>query len=484
MLITRSLSLCQLSIGVRNNQLVETSTATVLAGVALLIVIKVMFTLGFSATIHARKSVLKERAESGHRAAARALQLGENATTLQAIQQFVSILTNAMIIALITIQFFPDIEQLLVDAEIGRLTSQILALFILLPIVSMTLMIIDRLATSLVMGRAEMLAVILSQPNKWVVGLLSPIVMSILRVSGRTAVLMGGSELIHLVTEEEIKTLVDAGSEEGVLEDEEKEMIYSIIRFGDTLAREVMVPRIDIIALEVGATLEEALDIIINAGHSRIPIYKDTIDNIEGLLYAKDLLKVWRNGDRPESLESLLRMPNFVPETKKASELLVELQEQKTHLVFVVDEYGGTAGIITMEDLVEEIVGEIQDEYDFNEEAQYEQISENEYMFNARIDLDDLNHLLDTSIPTDESDTLGGYIFSQLGRVPLVNDEIVADNLAIRIMSVTGRRIRKVQVRKIVEEASPTHVESSSNGVLRLGNKASTSIPDTQSVNS
>ena len=484
MLATRTLLFSHLSIGVRNNQLVETSTVTVIAGIVLLIVTKIILTLGFSATIHARKSVLKERAESGHQSAARALQLGEDATTLLAIQQFVSILTNAMIVALMTIQFFPDIEQLLVDADVGRLTSQILSIVILLPMVAMTLMIIDRLATSLVMGHAEMLAVIFSRQNKWVVRLLSPIVMSILRVSGRTAVLMGGSELIHLVTEEEIKTLVDAGSEEGILEDEEKEMIYSIIRFGDTLAREVMVPRIDIISLEVSATLEEALDVIINGGHSRIPIYKDTIDNIEGLLYAKDLLKVWRNGDRPESLESLLRTPSFVPEMKKASELLVELQEQKTHLVFVVDEYGGTAGIITMEDLVEEIVGEIQDEYDFNEEAQYEQISENEYMFNARIDLDDLNHLLDISIPTDESDTLGGYIFSQLGRVPLVNDEIVSDNLIIRIISVTGRRIRKVQVHKIVEEDSSATVESSSNGIARSVNTASTSIPDTQSVNS
>lgn len=462
----------------------ETSTATVLAGVALLLLIKVLLTIGFSATMNARKSVLRERAEDGNRAAGRALQLGEDAATLLAIQQFVSILTNALFVALLTLEFFPDIERFFLDADVGGLSSQILALVILLPVVSMMLMVIDRLATSLVMGRAEMLAIVLSQPNKLVVRLLSPIVMSILRVSGKTAVLMGGSELIHLVTEEEIKTLVDAGSEEGILEDEEKEMIYSIIRFGDTLAREVMVPRIDIIALEVGATLQEALDVIITGGHSRIPIYKDTIDNIEGLLYAKDLLKVWQNGDRPESLEALLRTPNFVPETKKASELLVELQEQKTHLVFVVDEYGGTAGIITMEDLVEEIVGEIQDEYDFNEEAQYEQISENEYIFNARIDLDDLNHLLDTSIPTDESDTLGGYIFSQLGRVPLVNDEIVSDNLAIRIMTVTGRRIRKVQVRKIEKEVAASQEESTSNGVVRPVKTPSTSIPDTQSVKS
>ncbi len=462
----------------------DTNDATVIAGVALLVFIKILFTLGFSATMNARKSVLRERGEGGNRAAARALQLGEDATTLLAIQQFVSVLTNAAIVGLITIQFFPDFVGLLVDAEIALLTSQLVILVIMLPIMAMSLTIVDRLATSLVMGRAETLAIVLSQPNKWAVRLLSPMVMSALRISGRTAVLMGGSEFIHLVTEEEIKTLVDAGSEEGILEDEEKEMIYSIIRFGDTLAREVMVPRIDIIALEVGATLEEALDVIIKGGHSRIPIYEDTIDNIEGVLYAKDLLKVWQNGDRPDSLRSLLRTPNFVPETKKASELLVELQEQKTHLVFVVDEYGGTAGIITMEDLVEEIVGEIQDEYDFNEEAQYEQINENEYIFNARIDLDDLNHLLDTSIPTDESDTLGGYIFSQLGRVPLVNDEIVSDNLAIQIISVTGRRIRKVQVRKMIEEVSSSHEDSPSNDVIHSMKPSSTSVPDAQSINS
>ncbi len=449
------------------------STISIVA-VVVLMMVKMILTANFSALINARKSMLRERAETGHRAAQRALTLGEDATHLLATQQFTSILLSTTIVLMVALDLLPGLKDSLLDSGMSLGASRFLAYVLPVPFMTAMLMLIDRLATSLVLGdRSDILAVLVARPMGWWIHLLSPVVMTVQRISGRTALLMGGSENAHLVTEEEIKTLVDAGSEEGVLEDEEKEMIYSIIRFGDTVAREVMVPRIDIVALDIDAGLDDALELIIKEGHSRIPIYRETIDNIEGVLYAKDLLEVWRDGKTLEALSPLLREPYFVPETKNASELLVELQTRKTHLVFVVDEYGGTAGMLTMEDLVEEIVGEIQDEYDEDEEALYEQINQHEYVFNARIDLDDLNHLMEVSIPTDESDTLGGYIFTELGRVPTTDDKFAAHNLEFCILTVTGRRIKKVRVRKLIEALD----DSSKEAMLPSNNGVPTPVP-------
>ncbi|HSJ55211.1 MAG TPA: hemolysin family protein, partial [Anaerolineae bacterium] len=249
------------------------------------------------------------------------------------------------------------------------------------------------------------------------------------------------------VTEEEIRTLVDAGEEEGVLEEEEKEMIYSIFDLGDTMTREVMVPRIDVVALEVTTPLLEALETIMQAGHSRIPVFRETVDNVEGVLYAKDLLPYLRDGRTDVPLKGLLRDAYFVPETKKASELLPDLQQRRVHVAIVVDEYGGVAGLVTIEDLLEEIVGEIQDEYD-TEEPFVEFVDENEYVFDARVDLDDLNRLMDVSLPTEDNDTLGGFIYTELGKVPAPGDQVAFGNMEFVVESVAGRRIRKVRVRR------------------------------------
>jgi CBS domain containing-hemolysin-like protein len=256
---------------------------------------------------------------------------------------------------------------------------------------------------------------------------------------------------VAYVTEEEIKTLVDAGSEEGVLEDEEKEMIYSIFQFGDLIAREIMIPRIDIVALDAEEPLDAALDLILKKGHSRIPIYEDTIDNVIGLIYAKDLLKLWRDqkGIVGRKVREMIRPAYFIPESKKAGDLLADLQQRKIHLAIVVDEYGGTAGLVTIEDLIEEIVGDIQDEYDPDEEAEYTRLSDDEFLFDAGINLGEVNDLLDVELPTDESDTLGGYVFSVMGKVPLAGEVIRENDLMITVETITGRRIRKVRVQKV-----------------------------------
>jgi CBS domain containing-hemolysin-like protein len=202
------------------------------------------------------------------------------------------------------------------------------------------------------------------------------------------------------------------------------------------------------------------------AGHSRIPAYKETIDNVQGVLYAKDLLPYLSQGRTEVPLKSILREAYFIPETKKASDLLPDLQQRRVHMAIVVDEYGGMAGLVTIEDLLEEIVGEIQDEYD-TEEPFVEFISDTEYVFDARVDLDDLNRLMNVALPTDESDTLGGFIYTELGKVPVVGDCVTFRDLGFTVESVAGRRIKKVRVERqaalLVEEQENAGVSATAN---------------------
>lgn len=253
------------------------------------------------------------------------------------------------------------------------------------------------------------------------------------------------------MTEEDLRTYVDAGEEGGLLKEEEKEMIYSIFDLSDTSAREIMVPRIDVVAVEADMPVSEALDLILEAGHSRVPVYDENIDNIIGILYAKDLLVHWRNGGEPRPVRGLEREVYYVPETKPVSDLLRELQSKKVHIAIVVDEYGGTAGLVTIEDILEEIVGEIQDEYD-PEEFYMDRISDDEYIFSARMDLDDINDLMAVELPTDESDTLGGLVYSVLGRVPSVGDSVDVADLHLTVLVVDGRRIVKVKAQRIEQQ--------------------------------
>jgi CBS domain containing-hemolysin-like protein len=266
------------------------------------------------------------------------------------------------------------------------------------------------------------------------------------------------TEAVTFVTEDELKNLVDAGQQEGVLEQGERRMIYSIFGLGDTLAREVMVPRIDVLALDVHTTLPEAADTLLQSGYSRVPVYEETVDNIVGLLYAKDLLGAWRADAPPDSLRALLRPPYFVPEAKPVDDLLAEMQTRRIHMAIVVDEYGGVAGIVTLEDIVEEIVGEIQDEYDEREEALYRQIAPGEYDVAGRMDLDDFNELMDVNLPVEEADTLGGFIYSRMGHIPAAGERLLVGDLELVVKQVSRRRITEIHARRlsqVEQNASP-----------------------------
>jgi CBS domain containing-hemolysin-like protein len=249
-----------------------------------------------------------------------------------------------------------------------------------------------------------------------------------------------------LVTEEELRMLVNVGEEEGLIEHEEREMIEGIFSFGDTLAREVMVPRVDIVSLDADASLSEALGVVIERGHSRIPVYRETIDQIVGLLYAKDLLVALRDGVRDIALERLVRPAYYVPETMKVDALLRDLQARKVHMAIIVDEYGGTAGLVTIEDLLEEIVGEIQDEYD-TEERLIQVVADGELLVDALVPIEDLNELTGIEIASDESDRIGGFVYERLGRVPTAGDIVELPGISIEVLSVQGLRPRQLRVR-------------------------------------
>jgi CBS domain containing-hemolysin-like protein len=268
------------------------------------------------------------------------------------------------------------------------------------------------------------------------------------------------------VTTDELKTLVDAGQQDGVLEQGERRMIHSIFDLGDTLAREIMVPRIDMLAFDVSMPVGQAVEELLRSGHSRVPVYEETVDHTLGLLYAKDLLRVWSEGSRVESLRALLRPAYFIPEAKRVDALLAEMQSRRIHMAIVVDEYGGVAGLVTLEDIIEEILGEIQDEYDQSEEAPFQRLTDGGVSFLGRIDLDDFNEIMGSTLSKEEADTLGGYIYNHLGRIPGVDEQVQVGSLVLVVEQVIARRIRKVRAywASPADEAGQEKVDQHADG--------------------
>ena len=296
---------------------------------------------------------------------------------------------------------------------------------------------------------------LLVNPVRGAAWLLHPIVWSLSAVTNFLVGLLGSGQMKHrgpFVTEEELRLLVTVSEEEGVLEEEETEMIRSIFEFADTAVREVMIPRIDMVTLESDDTVDSAVDLAMQGGFSRIPVYEANIDNIIGILYTKDMLKQLREGHGAMPIRELLRPAYFVPETKRLDDLLREMRQRRIHMVIVVDEYSSVAGLVTIEDLVEEIVGDIKDEFD-REENIYEQVSPNEYIFDAKISISDFNDITDMHLDDTDYDTLGGFLYAQLDKIPIAGDTTTFDDTTFKVLATRGRRITKVQV---IRHQNPT----------------------------
>ncbi len=264
------------------------------------------------------------------------------------------------------------------------------------------------------------------------------------------------------VTDESLRDWVEQEQPESTLDQGERMMIYSIFHFGETMTKEIMIPRMDVLAMDVDTTIREARQEFITAGHSRVPVYDDTIDNVIGLLYAKDLLAVVDGDDTIANQRHLIRPAYFVPEAKKVDELLTEMQSRGVHMALVVDEYGGVAGVVTLEDIVEEIVGEIRDEYDQGEVNLYEELPDGGYLIQGRATIDEFNEITGLSLPDEYADTLGGFIYGQMGRVPQPGEMITYGKFEFTVEEVAARRILRVKVQRAhhLEEKE----EETSNG--------------------
>ena len=282
-----------------------------------------------------------------------------------------------------------------------------------------------------------------------------PLAAGLIRLSN---VLLPGAGLPQgpFVTEQEIRAMAEVASEDKSIEEGEADLIHSIFEFGDTLVREVMVPRPDMVAAPIASGVQQVLDLMLKHGYSRIPVFGETIDQIEGVVYAKDLLRHQHAGKDTVPIDKIMREPYFVPDSKKVSDLLREMQQRRVHIAIVLDEYGSTAGLVTIEDLLEEIVGEIADEYD-REEPEIETVDPDTFRVAGRMSIDDLNELLDVDLPHDEWDTVGGLMYGLLGSVPTQGETVTYENLTFTAEKVQGRRIAKVLI-----ERAP--VESSENG--------------------
>jgi len=256
--------------------------------------------------------------------------------------------------------------------------------------------------------------------------------------------------------DELLSVLERTGSDSGPALSEERRMMRGILAMSEQTVREVMTPRPDIQALPLDATTGDVMRVINETGFSRVPIYEESMDHIVGVVYAKDLLAYLRAGRLNQSLREIARPPYFVPETKHVDELLADMRRDKVHMAVAVDEYGGTAGIVTVEDLLEEIVGEIADEYDV-EDVDVQQLSDDEAIVDARLPIDDLNELFGTEIDSEDFDTVGGLILSLLGRLAAPGDEVTSDEyqLQLRVLSILGRRIKKVRVSRLAAESAP-----------------------------
>ena len=332
-----------------------------------------------------------------------------------------------------------------IDARLGDVTAVVVTVAALSLVAVLFGIFVPR---ALGARYAQPMLLVLVWPIQLITWITRPLVASLFFLTRAITRPLGAAALAGtLVSEEEIKALVETGEEQGVLEETERDMIRSIFDLGDKEVHELMVPRTEIVAVDVKTSPEDILERVVLVGHSRLPIFEGSADQIIGVLYVKDIFRLIARGQGSPALRELLRPAHFVPETKKVDELLREMQQQKNHMAIVVDEYGGTAGLVTLEDIVEEIVGEIRDEYDVEQELVVP-VSEREAVVDGRAPFEDVRETfaLDDLQPSTEYDTVGGFIVHELGRFPKAGEEVRRSGVRFVVETVEGRRIRRVRV--------------------------------------
>jgi putative hemolysin len=429
-----------------------------LAIVLALILVGGFFAASEIALITVKRHRLNQLIGEGSRAARVAQHLTEDPSrflaTIQIALTFLGFLASAFG-ALSLSGNLAQVVRLIPLAFIRDAATEISFVLVTLLIALASIIIGELVPKTLALTFADRFALFVARPIGWFDRILRPIVWFVSTVSNVLVRALGGRDRPRAgyLSTEELKMLVETGSEQGGIEEEEKEMIHGVIELADTKVHQVMVPRIGIQAVEVSDPIDEVLGMIVRAGHSRVPVYEENLDNIVGILYAKDLLPYLMPGAASASqidIRALARPAAYVPETKPVDELLTEMRASKRHIAIVVDEYGGTAGLITMEDVVEEIVGEIQDEYD-REESLVEPVADEEqvaFRLDGRVSMDDLRDLFELpdsdEEDEDEYDTVGGFIVHRVGRIPLPGTVVPFRDVTLRVETAEPRRIAKV----------------------------------------
>ena len=406
------------------------------------------------ALVSIRHSRVDQLVDEGNRAARRVRGLLDNPGRFLAVSQLGLTLLGFFASAFAAVSLADGLAGILVRVDALRDGAHAISLVVVTIVIALfTIVFAELVPKTLALAHTERFALALSQPIDVIGHVLGPVISLL---TGLTRAVAGGLgarvSADAQISAEELKLIVERGGEQGVLEAEEEQMINAVIELGERRVHEVMVPRIDIVGLEVGGTFEEAVERIIAEGHSRLPVWEQSIDQVVGILYAKDLLRFLKEASAdPPPIRALLRTPLFVPESITIDDLLRQLQRRKVHLAVVLDEYGGTAGLVTIEDLLEEIVGEIQDEYDV-EEPTVVRLDHDRARIDGRASVDELGELWD-DLDVDalledreEYDTLGGLLFHRIGGVPKPGDQVRVGALTLTVETTDGRRAGKVLV--------------------------------------
>lgn len=420
--------------------------------ILVLIIFNALFAASEIAIISVNRNKIEEMANNGHKKAKQVQRFISRPTrflsTIQSGITFVGFFASASA----SQAFAEDLGNIL--AKLPLITPDVgktLAIIIVTVLLSYVTIVFGELVPKrLAMKKPEAIAFRLVGMLRIIATILRPFVW-FLTISTNLMIRILGidpNQEDNPITEEEIRTMVAVGGDRGVIDESEKEMINNIFEFDDTEVSEIMTHRTEIIGIPIDANIDEVVNLVFNEKYTRFPVYENNIDNIIGILHVKDLLRYKEKYVEGNfSIKDIIRTAYYVPDSKKISDLFKEMQSQKVHMAIVIDEYGGTAGIVTIEDLIEEIVGNIFDEYD-EEEIDIQAINENEYIIEGLTGLDDVEELLNIGLPVDDYDTLSGFIIGLLGRLPEDNDhaEVNFGNCTFKIMEVDEKVISKVKV--------------------------------------
>ncbi|QNU66682.1 HlyC/CorC family transporter [Ruminiclostridium herbifermentans] len=422
-----------------------------------LVLLNAFFSGAEIALISLNDKLIKKQAEEGDKKAKQLYTfLSEPGKFLSTIQIGIT-LAGFLASAFATESFADDLVALVmklnlpIDESIIRSISMVIITIILS---YFTLVFGELIPKRVAMQKADFFSKIAVGPLMAISKVTSPFVKFLTASTNFFIKLLGGNpsaEDDERITEEEIRMMMEVGEEKGVIQDTEKEMIDNVFEFDDKRVSEIMTPRPDIISIPANAQLDYITKVIDEEKYTRIPVYKENIDNIIGILHVKDLIQFIQKDKKEFCLEKIIRTPYFVPETKKTDDLFTELKKHKVQMAVVIDEYGSTAGIVTMEDLVEEIVGNIFDEYDIEEkDFEYEYLDNNTYIFDGSISLDKVEEVLDEDLPDDNFDTLSGFIMDLLGRIPKKDEypTVETENIVFKVLKLEGKRIVKVKAAK------------------------------------